>query len=247
MKPVISLLLLSALLASCGHQGIKEEAVIRGTLAGGGGERLLLLELDPDGSRPVDSTALSTDGSFSFTFKPQETGFYLLREPGGHQAVVVAGKGDEITVTGGYRTMPRGLRVTGPEDAVLLNNFYEYSSRNQAVADSLQQLLADRRDDPGFAELTLRADSLFRRIWEDQKAYEITFLNEHLSSFSSLLILNFSFGVRPVMSLEEDLPYYMKADSALSLAYPANKQVLINRKRIEEFRMQKALKSKADR
>jgi hypothetical protein len=247
MKQVLSLFCLMALLASCGSRDIKDETVIRGKLAGGSGGKLLLLELDPAGTRAVDSAALSKDGSFSFKFKPQEPGFYLLRESGGRQAVIVAGKGEEITVEGDYRCLPRGLHVAGTEDAVLLNSFYEYSSHNQAAADSLQKLLADRRDDPGFADLAIRTDSLFKRIWDDQKAYEINFLNKHSSSFSSLLILNFSFGVRPVVSLEDDFPYYVKVDSALSRAYPANKQVLINRKRIEEFRMQKALKSKSDR
>ena len=89
----------------------------------------------------------------------------------------------------------------------------------------------------------LQFDTLFRQIWEEQRAYEIKFLEEHPGSLTSLIVVNYSFGVRPVLSMDEDLAWYRKVDSSLTARFPGNRHVIYNSKRIADFERQKQLKA----
>jgi hypothetical protein len=239
--PLRAMLFLVITLTAC-SSGQRGSTVISGTLSGGQKVRIYLEELDPMGTVPVDSVTTDTGGSFLFEVSPKEAGFYILKTGNGGMTVITVAPGDTVHITCDHVGFPANITLTGPEDARLLNEFYSFTSRLKAQSDSLQEVLGSHRGDSLFVPLTLKYDTLFQRIWAAQREYEISFLDKHMASFASLIVVNFSFGVRPVLSMEEDLKYYKSVDSALTVNFPGNRHVEYNSRRIADFERQQKLR-----
>ena len=94
------------------------------------------------------------------------------------------------------------------------------------------------RDSPDFYQISLRFDTLFQSLIEDQKKIEITFIKKNPVSLASLIVLNYKFGMVPVLNMDADLHIYKKLDSTLSLKYPSNKLVLFHHSRVTEYQRQ---------
>ena len=84
-----------------------------------------------------------------------------------------------------------------------------------------------------YYKITISFDTLFQDIWQDQRKFEKNFIDNNISSLSSLVVLNYAFGPRPVLSEDEDFGYYLKVDSSLMKSFPLNKHVIYHHKRIE--------------
>jgi hypothetical protein len=237
-------LILTATVIACssGHRGT---AVISGAFEGGQKVRLLLEELDPMGTVPVDSALTNVDGSFLFEVSPKEAGYYILKTGDGRMTVITLAPSDTVNIRCSLNSFPENITLKGPEDARLLNEFYSFTSRLKKRSDSLQEVLVSHRGDSLFVPLTLKFDSLFQEIWENQRQYEISFLQTQPGSLSSLIVVNYSFGVRPVLSMEEDLKYYKAVDSALTARYPGNRHVEYNSRKIADFERQQKLREGA--
>src|SRR5512138_337338 len=110
----------------------KDTTVIGGRFSGGPGIRLLLEELDPMGTMPLDSLTTGPDGSFRFTLSPSEAGFYILKTSDGRMTVVTAGPGDTLELACDPSDFPENVVISGPEDARLLGEFYAFSYRQKA-------------------------------------------------------------------------------------------------------------------
>lgn len=236
---LIVILAATVIACSSGHRGT---TVISGTFEGGQNVRLLLEELDPMGTVPVDSAVTAADGSFQFAVSPKEAGYYILKTGDGRMTVITVAPGDTVNIRCSLDAFPENITLIGPEDARLLNEFYSFTSRLKKRSDSLQEVLMSHRGDSLFVPLTLKFDSLFQGIWASQRQYEMTFLQRAPGSLSSLIVVNYSFGVRPVLSMEEDMKYYKAVDSALTARYPGNRHVEYNSRRIADFERQQKLR-----
>jgi hypothetical protein len=60
------------------------------------------------------------------------------------------------------------------------------------------------------------------------------FIDTNPQSLASLIVLNYSFGPKPVLTMEENLVYYRKL-SNLCRIYPENKHVLFHITRVGLF------------
>ncbi len=247
MKKLFLPVLASLLLAACGSGETDLNTIVSGNLANGGQSGIRLYEMEPGNIRPVDSVVLPADGSFRFAFSSEEPGFYLLVADDGRRCLLLAGPGDRVTVDGDYRRLPEGLAFGGPANTVSLGEFYSRSYANKAKADSLQEILAEHAGDTLFTELTIALDSAFRNIWENQRNLETAYIVEHPASIGSLAAIDYSFGTRPVLSMNEDFSYYLSLYKSLSEAYPHNRHVLFYCRKVDEYRRQKELKQGDDR
>lgn len=222
------------LLASCHHMA-GDRAVIRGTLSGVDGMKLTLQEMDTREIRTLDSVVPGQTETFIFSPLVKESGFWLIKAPNGKILVLLLHDGDQIELSGSARDFPDHVALTGPKDGMLLNDFYRRTRKNELTVDSLEMLLVERQDSSDYYQQTQTLDTSFRQVWESQRKDEISFINEHPGSLASLLVLNYAFGLSPVLSPEEDVQYYLKIDSALLLQYPENKHVKFHHQRVLEI------------
>ncbi|MEI7662402.1 MAG: DUF4369 domain-containing protein [Bacteroidota bacterium] len=228
-----ALLTLLFLFSSC-NRPAGNQARITGNLTDQAGIKLVLQEMDTREIHLVDSVT-PEHGRFSFNPPVKEPGFWLLRAPSGKILVLMLAPGDNVDLAGSTTDFPDNILLKGPPETMMLHDFYRSTRVNERRVDSLEMLLIDRQDSSGYFELTQKIDLFFRQIWERQRTLETAFINAHPQSIASLIVLNYAFGMSPVLSPEEDLPYYQKLDSSLFMKSPSNKHVRYHHERVQEW------------
>jgi hypothetical protein len=232
------------ILVSCSNNEKKESSfTINGQIKYTSGMKIVLQELDLQDIKTLDSATIDPQGIFSFTYNPSDQGFYLLKLQDGRFITLLLNKGERVTITGDLKTFPRSYNITGSRGSELLKEFYEYTARNKAIGDSLMDVLHTHQYSSDYYKITISFDTLFQDIWHGQKTFEKNFIDKNRKSLSSLLVLNYAFGPRPVLSVDEDFSYYLKVDSSLMKLFPLNKHVIYHHKRIAEFQRQKQVKA----
>ncbi len=227
------------LLFSCSERSGK--AFILGEISNAGGELLVLQELCTKDIHNLDSGKIHSSGRFSFRISPLETGFYMLKAPSGKVLVMMIGKGDTIQLKGDFSAFPDQIIFKGNKEATRLHDFFIFTHKNEKEVDSLEMLLVEKQDSSGYYQLTQMIDSAFQKIWKRQKAYEEDFITRNPHSLASLIVLNYAFGMSPVISPNEDFAYYLILDRSLPAVYPGNKHVVYHQQRVKEYQRQKEL------
>lgn len=220
---------------------------IQGQFKNASGSKILLQELDLQDVKTLDSTYFDPQGKFIFSHEPADQGFYLLKLTDGRFITLLLNKGENLTISCDMNRFPREYSLTGSNGSGLLKDFYDHTSRNKEKGDSLTAILHNHQYSSDYYQLTLSFDSLFLNIWKDQKKFEKNFIDKNIKSLSSLLVLNYAFGPRPVLSEDKDFGYYLKVDSSLMKAFPLNKHVVYHHKRIEYQRQQEAKNLETDK
>jgi hypothetical protein len=231
-------LFFTMVLAGCQHPR-GDRASVSINLSNGAGLKLILQEMGTSAIHALDSVVLDQGGCFTFNVVVKETGFWLIKAPTGKILVLLLNSGDKVELSGSAREFPDHVTLKGPDEAIMLNDFYSRTRQKEILVDSLEMLLVERQDSSDYYQLTQKLDTSFRRIWESQRSEEMDFINTHPGSLASLLVLNYAFGMSPVLSPEEDFNYYLKLDSALMIRYPENKHVRFHHQRVEEIRKSK--------
>ncbi len=226
------------------HREHHPVATIHGKLTDGAVMKLVLGEMDIHDIRMLDSLTLNATGSFTFTVPVDSAGFWILRAPSGKIMTLLLNQGDRIELTGSGLDFPDRVHLQGPEETMRLHEFFVYTRKHEKQVDSLEMLLIEFQDQEGYYELTQKIDTLFRNIWEAQRKYEIEFIRKNASSLGSLIVLNYAFGLSPVLSPGEDPGWYLLVDSTLQAAFPGNKHVKYHHQRILEY--QRTQKTKSD-
>ncbi|TSA23640.1 MAG: hypothetical protein D4R67_13200 [Bacteroidetes bacterium] len=230
----IWMIVLLLLVTACQRQPA-HLVVVQGTMEGTAG-MLWLLEQKTFELQKIDSVTPDTGGTFRICIPSSGTNIFALRNTAGDQAVFIATAGDSISVSGRLDLFPPEFRVSGNKESELLQTFYDYSYGNLRKVDSLQVLIERNQGEEGFYELTVRVNSLFNQIWEAQRAYEKDFIHDHAGAFATLLVVNYHFGVRPVLSVKTDAADYRRVDSGLMAAYPGNKHTLFFHQWLKEMK-----------
>lgn len=195
-------------------------------------------ELDVDSIHNLDSITLDEKGLFRFRFNPSDAGLYILNSSSGEYILLLLENEENVNVFADLKNQPFGYSINGSPGSGLLKEFYDLTLPNLVKADSLRAVLMENRESPLFYQLSLSFDSLFQKLIDDQKTIEKKFIQQNLNSLASLIVLNYKFGMMPVLKADDDFPIYKKLDSTLSLKYPANKHVSFHHQRVIEHQRQ---------
>jgi hypothetical protein len=232
----IIILLLSLIIFSCADPARKEGVVIDGKFQNASsGIRVMFGELDVDSIHNLDSITLDETGLFRFRFNPSETGFYIIKSSSGEYILLLLEKNEEVNVFADLKKQPFFYQVDGSPGSALLKEFYDHTLINLITADSLRSALMENRESPDFYKLSLSFDSLFQKLIDRQKIIEKTFIQQNPNSLASLIVLNYKFGMTPVLNPEEDFQVFRKIDSTLLIRYPSNKHVAFHHQRVVEY------------
>jgi thiol-disulfide isomerase/thioredoxin len=79
----------------------------------------------------------------------------------------------------------------------------------------------------------MELDKSYQEIFNFQRQYSVSFLENHCGSLASLLVINRRFGERMILTEKDDFKYFTLIDSCLSIKYPDNKQLAEHKKRVE--------------
>jgi hypothetical protein len=150
----------------------------------------------------------------------------------GERMILLMETKEHLTIKGDLRGKPENFILSGSKGSELLHSFLQTSARNRERVDSVKAILLQHEGSDDFLTVSMKADSAFYGIAEDQKRLERNFIDSHPHSLASLIVLNYSFGLNPVMTPESDLNYYRKL-TGLSNLYPDNKHVQFHLKRMK--------------
>jgi len=236
---LILLLMVSCRLAREGNTSVN------GSIGRSSGRLLKLEDVGPVNSVTLDSAILDEKGNFVFHFISKETGLYLLSLPGNYRLMLELRPGDTVRIKSSDGSQLEESSITGSASSADMKQFFGLTSRNRKIYDSLQCSLLTHQDDPDFAKLSKKVDESLKPVWEDQIALETSYINRHLNSLTSLLILNQGLGTSPVLTFHTDSLYFLKLDSSLSKAFPGNKHVVFHHNRILQERALESIKKQS--
>jgi hypothetical protein len=244
----IPFVLFTLFLLSCSSSKKESDSfTIHGHFSNCTGEKILLEEMDINSVIPLDSTTVDPSGNIQFSHKTDQAGFYLIKLPGNKRIILLLDKSETLEIIGDCQKPVNDLVLKGSPGTMILSDFYKATNRNNKIVDSLKTVLQAQEGSPDFLKISNDADQLFRQIAENQRNLELGFLSRYPNSLACLIILNFTFGPRPILDIDHDFTYYQKADSILSHIYPANKHVLYHHQRIMEKKREEIVKRLNDK
>ncbi|MCX6286519.1 MAG: hypothetical protein NTY96_05345 [Bacteroidetes bacterium] len=238
--PVLFLLIM----VSC-HTDREGNTGVSGNIGRASGQMLKLEDVSPVNYLTLDSVMLGEPGNFAFSFDSKEPGLYLLGLAGKYRLVLELRPRDKVRVTASDGSKLQDAVIKGSPSSSDMKQFFEATGRNRRIYDSLQGSLLTHQDDPGFAELSKKLDESLKPVWENQRSLETSYIDRHLNSLTSLLILNQGIGTNPVLTFHNDSVYFLKLDSSLSKAFPGSKHAVFHHNRILREREMEAMKQRS--
>jgi len=215
-------------------KGIK--TTVKGSFPAFKGKSVTLSEIDINKAITLDTSEISEDGSFSFRFRRQCPGFYLIKVDNKNYITLVLDEEKRVEISSDLPNLRKEYEVKGSPDSELYRDFEMFLEANRKKVDSLSKTYTDYQRSAGFQTKKMELDKSYQKIFKYQRQYAISFLENHCGSLASLLVINRRFGERRVLTEKEDLRYFMLIDSCLSIKYPDNKHLVEQKKRLEMAR-----------
>lgn len=182
----------------------------------------------------LDSAVINKDGKIILSYAIDQPGFYILKFSTGGRQILVMNSGANIQIKGDLMMPTCDFIITGSNDSQLLQDFFKATSGNQQRIDSIKRVLSMHEGSDDFLRYSMTADSMFSSISANQKIIEKKFIDQNPNSLASLIVLNYAFGPKPVLTMEDDLPYYVKL-MKLFRTFPENKHVQFHIERVNLF------------
>ena len=216
-----------------GSKGIK--TTISGSFPAFKGKSVSLSEFDISSAIPVDTVKIAENGSFKFRFRRTGPGFYLVKIDNRNYLTLVLDREKRVEISSGQSSLRKGYEVTGSPDSELYRDFEMFLEANRTKVDSLSRTYKDYQRSSTFRSVKIDLDESYQEIFNHQRQYAISFIQNHCSSLATLLVINRRFGERKILTEADDFEYFTSIDSCLSLKYPDNKHLAEHKKRIEVF------------
>ena len=210
-------------------------STISGKISGAGGQHIYLEELTVSDLLRVDSVEIENDGSFAFSYSPNEAGIFLLKLENEQFVTVILDKGDRLEIIADTSTFQGNYKISGNEGSEILEKYFTETSINQAQLDSLSQVFRSGTQLKNFYQIKLSVDSAFANLLYRQQHIATQLIEDNAYSLASLLLINQRFGSKKLFIEEDDLYLMMLLDSCLMRAYPDNSHVLAHHQRIRKI------------
>lgn len=220
-------LIMPALLAfqAC-KNSTKETVTINGAFTNLPSTQLYIYQVLPSSKPLVDSVTTDVSGNFSKSFSVKQAGYYTLFRNAANEITLVVSPGEKITMKGDGQAMRKTYTVEGSAGSKLYAEYNYFTNANLQKVDSLSAIFAESRENPDFMAIKNGLDSAYMHIFNDQKEKVISFVNNHLNSLASLLLISENFGPNQLLTQKSHPDLFLKLDSTLILTYPENSLLL---------------------
>lgn len=231
---ILSFGLFIASIFSCNPPLSEDEVCeITGKITGGEGKQIVLMELDSKNIFAIDSTFLKNQsGEFHFQFIPQEAGIFLLQNESDEYIILIIHKGDRISINAKYSTIDEGYHIQGSDQSLLLQSYLTKTKRRRDKVEELYVTFRSSQHDSDFYMVRDSLNMIFDSIRISQKKQVIEFIENHPATLAALFAINYRFGNNYLLNEENDIEYFEKIDSGLSIKYPNNKHSIDHHQRV---------------
>jgi thiol-disulfide isomerase/thioredoxin len=241
-------ILIIILVTGCSPDGKKGlKTIIRGSFPELAGKQVTLSEFDVNSAMPVDTSEIDNDGSFSFKFRRQGAGFYLVKVDNKNYVTLILDKEKLVEVYSDQKSIRKNYQVKGSVDSENFRDFEMAMEVNRSKVDSLTKSFSKNQRSPAFHAIKPEMDNKYQAIFNEQRRAAMQFIDNHCNSLASLLILNKRFGERRILTEEKDFTWFIKVDSCLSTLYPENKHLIESKKRLAVLMQNRSIIEKAEK
>lgn len=214
-----------------------EVCEITGKITGGEGKQIVLMELDSKNIFAIDSTILKNkSGDFHFQFIPQEAGIFFLQNESNEYIILIIHKGDRISINATYSTIDEGYHIQGSDQSLLLQSYLTKTKRRRDKVEELYVTFRSSQHDSNFYMVRDSLNMIFDSIKISQKREVIKFIENHPATLAALFAINYRFGNNYLLNEENDIEYFEKIDSGLSIRYPNNKHSIDHHQRVLDIK-----------
>lgn len=220
------LLLLSILFIACSNKA--QTTVINGKLTNSSGEKIYLDEITTSNFSIKDSVVVGKDGSFKFSFKVPEIGFYRLRLNERNFALLLLDSLEQIEFTADAKNFAGSYKVKGSANSEKIAEANALLQRNYFIGDSLKKVFAAYQGTLQMDSVGRALDMQYGLIKQKEANYLRNFVRSNSSSLASLAIID-------QLSSENELETYILLDKGLMAKYPNSPYVKLFHNRVAEL------------
>jgi hypothetical protein len=225
------------LISNCSQNNLNGiKTTIKGSFPAFKGKSVTLSEIEINKAIPLDTAKISDDGSFTFRFRRPGPGFYMVKVDNKNYVTLILDQEKQVEISSSLPSLRKNYKVEGSPDSELYRDYEMFLEANRKKVDSLSKTYNDYQRSAGFQSKKMELDKSYQEIFNSQRQYSISFLENHCGSLASLLVINRRFGERMILTEKDDFTYFNLIDSCLSIKYPDNKQLAEHKKRLEAAR-----------
>lgn len=248
---LLLILTLAGAFLSCGNNNKKKDVrndfTIKGRLKNTRADIVKLEYLRIDSLKKIDSVKINDNGEFEFKHDIDEAGFYLIKISNENFITLLIEKGEDIIISGDVKQLANDYSVTGSKGSELLFNLNKHLRYNYKKVDSLKAVLDSKYTDDNYYKLKKEVDSAFLLIFNDQRKFLKSFIDNNLNSLASIMALYEVFGRQKVLNEKDDFEYFEKLDKSLSVLYPGSDYIKELHKRVLEINKEKEIYKQAEK
>ncbi|OFX27685.1 MAG: hypothetical protein A2033_04865 [Bacteroidetes bacterium GWA2_31_9] len=201
----------------------KSGFTISGKLENGADKTIYLDELTTTGIEPSDSAKIGTDGSFEISGITSEPKFFILRFTMNNFITLIVDSLSEIEVTGDANNLLSTYNVAGSNDSKLVMEIDKKVNTSIAKVDSLTKTFHESQNSPDADTIKAQLDAEYQRILEENRRFNLDFINKNKNSLASLKALYQKIGNNSLINPYSDYQFFNQVDSAIGLTYPNSK------------------------
>lgn len=250
MKKIIWIIsCMTLIFAGCSLSSIPESWQVKGKLTNGANVTMVLMDINAQPWKVVDSVQTDENGEFYFTKHVPEKGFYNIQISQGDMkpaqsafATVAIDSNEHIVFEADFNNIGGTYTVSGSPDSEVLLEYNRALEKNYKALDLLsyrqdslrqvfQAYINANPSDQGADSLSQILEPMFNKYSDEYKIlagetaeYSRQFINKNTHSFACLAALQ-------VLSVSEDTDYFKKVIDALLSQYPN----IENLKRYKEY------------
>jgi thiol-disulfide isomerase/thioredoxin len=214
----------SLVLIGCKDKSIQISGKLKNPIIG---EYIYLDELKANFLDPVDSSLLSSDGSFTFTRDIDYPTYYILKINNNDFFTLLASPGDKINISAEYGSLNDPENVTGSKETEKLVEYNKALKNTITKLNGLNEIYMQNENSPDLPKVIQTLDSTAQTYLDEINAYTKQYIDENINSMAALMALYQQVAPQVyVLNPVDDIEYFIRVDSSLYSRYPESLPVL---------------------
>jgi peroxiredoxin len=203
------------------------------------GEYILLDQLQSDKLVTIDSALLLGDGTFNFKLEIKTPSFYLLKKNENNFLTMLLEPGQSVKIEAHLDSLNYPSSVKGSKGTELMAVYNRNLRKSINKLLGLNAIYMQKQGSPDLPSVIQSLDSMAQVFMKEINSYTKKYIDENLTSLVSLVALYQQVAPSAyVMNPANDLNYFIKVDSSLSLLYPDYEPVKSLHQQVQGFKAQ---------
>ncbi len=200
------------------------------------GEYIFLDELKSDELITVDSVVISEDGTFNLKIETKEPAFYLLKISESNFLTMLLGPGERLKLEAHHDSLNYPVSISGSKGSELMAGYNNKLRETINKLTGLNAIYMQNQESADLPKVIESLDSLAQSYLAEINAYTKKYIDQNINSLVSLVALYQQVAPNVyVLNPTNDLSYYIRVDSSLSLSYPDYEPVKSLHEQVKEF------------